>query len=54
MRSVQMTGLPAPTLDLAQFDALVVALKSCSIPAADAVTLSFGALQALRHYAARR
>ena len=54
MRTVQTTGLPAPTLDLTNVDALVVALKSRSIPAADAVTLSLGALGALRHLGAER
>lgn len=54
MRTVQATGVPSPTLDLTHVDALVVALKSRSIPATDAVSLSLGALRALRHLGAER
>ncbi len=54
LRTVQATGVPSPTLDLTHVDALVVALKSRSIPANDAVSLSLGAMRALRHLGAER
>ena len=43
LRTVQTTGLPQDDLDLAHTDAVVVALKSRTIPAADAVSQSLAA-----------
>lgn len=40
LRTVQTIGLPAPDLDLPQVDAVVVALKSRALPAAQAVALA--------------
>ncbi len=54
MRTVQCTGVPRPDLDLGEVDALVVALKSRSIPAAEAVAQSLDAARALRGLGARR
>ncbi|MBE7220409.1 MAG: four-carbon acid sugar kinase family protein, partial [Caulobacteraceae bacterium] len=54
MRTVQSTGVPRPDLDVAEVDALVVALKSRSIPAGEAVAQSLAALEALQRLGARR
>ncbi len=54
MRTVQCTGVPRPDLDVENVDALVVALKSRSIPAADAVAQSLEAAQVLRCLGAKR
>ena len=54
MRTVQTTGLPERDLDLADVDALVIALKSRSIPAAEAVQHSVTAAAALAALGARR
>lgn len=54
MRTVQCTGMPRPDLDVADVDALVVALKSRSIPAAEAVAQSLEAARMLRQLEARR
>jgi uncharacterized protein YgbK (DUF1537 family) len=54
MRTVQSTGLPSPDLDLSEADALVVALKSRSIPAPEAVALSLAAARAMRALGASR
>ncbi|WP_131196122.1 3-oxo-tetronate kinase [Lichenihabitans psoromatis] len=54
LRTVQCTGLPSPALDLTGIDALVIALKSRSIPAADAVSQSVAAAQSLRALGARQ
>ncbi len=54
LRTVQSTGLPRPDLDLAGVDALVVALKSRTIPAKDAVAQSLAAADALRRLGAER
>lgn len=48
LRTVQTIGIPADDLDLAGVDAVVVALKSRSIPAADAVARSRAAEAWLR------
>ena len=48
MRSVQTIGVPASDFVLDDVDAIVVALKSRTIPAADAVAQSLGALEWLR------
>lgn len=54
MRTVQCTGVPRPDLDVADVDALVVALKSRSIPAAAAVMQALDAARALRGLGAQR
>lgn len=48
MRSVQLIGVPEPDLVLGDVDAVVVALKSRTNPAAEAVAQSLSALQWLR------
>jgi uncharacterized protein YgbK (DUF1537 family) len=48
MRTLQTIGIPARIAGLPDADALVVALKSRTIPAADAVAQSVGALDWLR------
>jgi 3-dehydrotetronate 4-kinase len=53
MRAVQTIGVPAATLDVAA-DAVVVALKSRTIAAADAVTQSLAALKWLRAQGAKQ
>ena len=52
LRTVQSTGLPPDDLDVSQVDAVVVALKSRTIAAADAVEQSLAAARALRRLAA--
>jgi len=54
LRTVQSTGLPAPDLDLSAVDALVVALKSRTIPADEAVEQSLAAAKLLRALGAKR
>ena len=54
LRTVQTTGLPDPDLDLGKIDAVVVALKSRTIPAADAVAQSLEAADRLKAAGARR
>ena len=54
LRTVQCTGVPSADLDLAGIDALVIALKSRSIPAPDAVAQSIAAAHGLRAMGARR
>ena len=54
LRTVQTTGIPDGALDLAQVDALVVALKSRTIAAADAVAQSLKAAEYLRAAGAKR
>ena len=54
LRTLQTTGLPADDLDLAGVDAIVVALKSRTIPAKDAVALSLTACEWLKRKGARR
>jgi 3-dehydrotetronate 4-kinase len=53
MRAVQTIGIPAGALDVAA-DAVVVALKSRTIPAADAVTQSLAALKWLQTQGAQQ
>jgi len=48
MRSVQMIGVPEPNATVAEADAVVVALKSRTAPAAEAVSQSLAALAWLR------
>ncbi|NKC12880.1 MAG: hypothetical protein GKR94_11975 [Gammaproteobacteria bacterium] len=54
MRVVQIIGVPAPGTIPDDVDALVVALKSRSIRASQAVALSLAALQRLREAGARQ
>ena len=54
LRTVQSTGIPPGRLDLTEVDALVIALKSRSIPASAAVALSLDAARALRALGAQR
>lgn len=54
LRTVQSTGLPGDDLDLSEVDALVVALKSRTIPAADAVAQSLAAAEWLLAHGAER
>jgi uncharacterized protein YgbK (DUF1537 family) len=54
MRTLQTIGIPADTAGLPQADALVVALKSRTIPAADAVAQSLAALDWLRERGCRQ
>ncbi|MBR7551505.1 hypothetical protein KC220_23480, partial [Mycobacterium tuberculosis] len=51
---VQSTGLPPDDLDVADVDAVVVALKSRTIPAKDAVSQSLAAARALQRLGAQR
>ena len=53
LRTVQTIDVPSPELDFADADAIVVALKSRSIPAEDAVALSRKAADWLRKQGAR-
>ncbi len=48
MRTIQVMGVPEDVGRLETFDAVVVALKSRTIPAPDAVSLSLAAARALR------
>ncbi|RDI59099.1 3-oxo-tetronate kinase [Microvirga subterranea] len=48
MRTVQTIGVPGQDLDLSQADAVVVALKSRTIPPREAVAQSLAAAEALR------
>jgi uncharacterized protein YgbK (DUF1537 family) len=54
LRTVQSTGIPSPELDLMSADALVIALKSRSIPARNAVAMSLEAAHRLRALGAQR
>ncbi len=54
LRVVQSTGVPSGNLDLDGVDALVIALKSRSIPAGEAVALSLEAAHALRALGTQR
>jgi len=47
MRTVQVVGVPPADFDFGDAEAVVVALKSRTIPAAEAVSLSLGAARAL-------
>ncbi|MFL4993837.1 MAG: four-carbon acid sugar kinase family protein, partial [Microvirga sp.] len=48
MRTVQTVGVPDPDLDLSSAEAVVVALKSRTIPAEDAVEQSLAAARTLQ------
>jgi uncharacterized protein YgbK (DUF1537 family) len=54
MRTVQVIGVPAAAEPLPEADAIVVALKSRTIPAAEAVALSRAALERLQAAGARQ
>ena len=54
LRTVQSTGLPPDDLDVSNVDALVVALKSRTIPAVDAVKQSLDAADVLKQLGAQR
>jgi uncharacterized protein YgbK (DUF1537 family) len=54
LKTRQVIGLPGPHTDLSGADAVVVALKSRTIPAAEAVEMSLQAAQALRDAGAQR
>lgn len=54
LRTVQTTGLPQDDLDLGEVDAVVVALKSRTIPAGEAVAQSLAAAEKLIASGARR
>ncbi|MEZ0168238.1 3-oxo-tetronate kinase [Microvirga sp. TS319] len=53
LKTVQTIGVPGPDVDLSGADAVVVALKSRTIPARAAVALSLSAAEALRKAGAR-
>jgi 3-dehydrotetronate 4-kinase len=54
MRVVLSIGLPSPLMTMKDADAVVVALKSRTIPASEAVTQSLAALDWLKSYGARQ
>jgi len=54
LRTVQSTGLPPDDLDVSNVDAVVVALKSRTIPATDAVSQSVAAARVLQRLGAQR
>jgi hypothetical protein len=54
MRTVQLIGVPAPGTEIADAEAVVVALKSRTIPAAEAIDKSLAALASLREAGARQ
>lgn len=54
MRTIQVIGVPGPATDLSRAEAVVVALKSRTIPAAAAVGQSLAAARALRAAGAER
>lgn len=54
LRTVQFTGVQAGNIDLTGIDAVVIALKSRTIPASDAVQQSLAAAQALHGMGARQ
>ena len=54
LRTVQLLGVPSPDVPVPQADALVIALKSRSLPVAEAVAQSLAALDWLRRAGARQ
>ena len=54
MRTVQLLGVPRPGLKVPAADCIIVALKSRSNPAEEAVTMSLAALDWLRQQGARQ
>ncbi|MFF7196218.1 3-oxo-tetronate kinase [Streptomyces sp. NPDC008079] len=53
-RTVQLVGVPGPDLELPPHDAVVVSLKTRSVPPEEAVAESLAALRRLRDLGARR
>jgi uncharacterized protein YgbK (DUF1537 family) len=54
LRTVQLIGIPEADMEVPNAEALVIALKSRSIPASDAVEASVGALKWLKNQGARQ
>ncbi len=54
MRTVQVVGVPADDFDAGDVDAVVLALKSRTVPVREAVSMSLAALQWLRAAGARQ
>ncbi|RUM24162.1 four-carbon acid sugar kinase family protein [Rhizobium vallis] len=54
MRTIQTVGVPTSDLDLKEYDAVVVALKSRTNPAAEAVSMSLAALEWLQAAGAKQ
>ena len=54
MRTIQTVGVPPADVALDDVDAVVVALKSRTIPAADAVALSLASLAWLQRHGVRQ
>jgi uncharacterized protein YgbK (DUF1537 family) len=54
MRTIQLLGVPRPGLDVPDCDAIIVALKSRSNPAAEAIGMSLAALDWLRARGAKQ
>jgi uncharacterized protein YgbK (DUF1537 family) len=54
LRTIQVIGVPSPELTLSQADAVVAALKSRTIPAAEAIALSRAAATSLLQAGARQ
>ena len=54
MRTVQLLGVPRKGLKAPEADCIIVALKSRSNPAAEAVTMSLAAMDWLRQQGARQ
>jgi 3-dehydrotetronate 4-kinase len=54
MRTVQLIGVPAPAADIPDAEAVVVALKSRTVPVAEAIEKSLAALAWLRTAGARQ
>ena len=54
MRTVQMIGVPEPTIGISDADAVVIALKSRTSPVSEAVSDSLAALEWLRGTGARQ
>ena len=54
MRTVQLLGVPRKGLKVPEADCIIVALKSRSNPAAEAVTMSLAAMDWLRQQGARQ
>jgi uncharacterized protein YgbK (DUF1537 family) len=54
MRAIQTTGIPRQPIDPSEVDTVIVALKSRSIPAADAIAQSLEAARVLKRMGAQR
>lgn len=54
MRTIQLLGVPRPGLEVPDADCVIVALKSRSNPAAEAVEMSLGSLRWLQQAGARQ